>query len=67
MYPTPKLLDYFFKPESVAVVGASTREGHVGYILVDNLQKGGFAGPIYPITPKADEILALLNSGKSQS
>ena len=38
------LLDNFFKPESVAVVGASTREGSVGHILVDNLQKSGFSG-----------------------
>lgn len=52
----PKILDHFFKPAAVAVVGASTREGHVGNILVDNLQKGGFSGPIYPINPKADEI-----------
>ena len=51
------LLDNFFKPESVAVVGASTREGSVGHILVDNLQKSGFSGEIYPINPKAPEIL----------
>ncbi|MEJ2090979.1 MAG: bifunctional acetate--CoA ligase family protein/GNAT family N-acetyltransferase [Syntrophobacterales bacterium] len=53
----PKLLDYFFRPASVAVVGASTREGSVGHILVDNLQKGDFPGQIYPINPKATEIL----------
>lgn len=55
----PKLLDNFFKPESVAVVGASTREGAVGHILVENLQKGGFGGAIYPINPKAEEILGI--------
>jgi acetyltransferase len=54
-----KILDKFFKPESVAVVGASTHAGHVGYILVDNLQKGRFAGQIYPINPKATEILGI--------
>ncbi len=59
MFPTPKPLDYFFKPESVAVVGASTRKGSVGHILVDNLQQGGFAGPIYPINPNADQILGI--------
>ena len=50
------LLDAFFKPESVAVVGASTREGSVGHILVDNLRDGGFHGQIYPINPKAPEV-----------
>ncbi|MFZ2089170.1 MAG: bifunctional acetate--CoA ligase family protein/GNAT family N-acetyltransferase [Desulfobaccales bacterium] len=53
------ILDKFFKPESVAVVGASTREGSVGHILVDNLQAGGFPGRVYPINPKAPEILGL--------
>jgi acetyltransferase len=53
------ILDKFFKPESVAVVGASTHAGHVGHILVDNLQKGGFLGQIYPINPKAPEILGI--------
>jgi acetyltransferase len=53
------LLDLFFKPEAVAVVGASTHEGHVGYILVDNLQKSGFPGQIYPINPKASEVLGI--------
>jgi acetyltransferase len=53
------LLDLFFKPESVAVVGASTHEGHVGHILVDNLQKSGFPGQIYPINPKAPEVLGI--------
>jgi acetyltransferase len=52
-------LDAFFKPEAVAVVGASTHEGHVGQILVNNLQEGGFTGQIYPINPKAPEVLGL--------
>ena len=54
-----KLLDFFFKPGSVAVVGASTHEGHVGHILVDNLREGGFHGQIYPINPKAPEVLGI--------
>jgi acetyltransferase len=53
------LLDTFFKPESVAVVGASTREDSVGHILVDNLKQGGFPGQIYPINPKSPEILGI--------
>ena len=51
------ILDYFFKPEAIAVVGASSREGSIGFTLLDNLKKDGFTGPIYPINPKHDEIL----------
>jgi len=53
------ILQKFFKPQAVAVVGASPREGTIGFTLVDNLQKGGFQGDIYPINPKHGEILGL--------
>ena len=56
---TKNLLDYFFKPESVAVVGASSLEGQVGRILLDNLREGGFPGEIFPVTPEAPEVLGL--------
>jgi acetyltransferase len=54
-----KSLDAFFKPEAVAVVGASAKEGSVGWSLVKNLQAGGFPGPIYPVNPKYPEVLGL--------
>ena len=53
------LLDYFFKPESVAVVGASSLEGQVGRIILDNLREGGFPGEIFPVTPEAPEVVGL--------
>lgn len=53
------MLDGFFKPKAVAVVGASREEGKVGYSIVLNLIRGRFAGPIYPVNPKASEILGL--------
>ncbi|MGC2433342.1 MAG: CoA-binding protein, partial [Desulfobaccales bacterium] len=56
---TEPFLDHFFKPQAVAVVGASPREASIGYTLVDNLKKGGFSGKIYPINPKHEEILGL--------
>ena len=46
-----------FKPESVAVIGASNTPGKVGYIIVDNLINDGFEGEIYPVNPKGGEIL----------
>ena len=48
-----------FKPKSVAVIGASTAPGKLGHDILANLKNGGFPGPLYPINPKADEILGL--------
>ncbi|MCL2689805.1 MAG: CoA-binding protein, partial [Chitinispirillia bacterium] len=45
------------RPKSVAVVGASAQAGKVGYEILKNVIDDGFEGPIYPINPKADEIL----------
>jgi acetyltransferase len=50
------MLDSLFKPNAVAVIGASTKELHIGNRIVKNLLDFGFKGPIYPINPKADEI-----------
>ena len=50
-------LNKMFKPESVAVIGASNTPGKVGYIIVDNLINDGFEGEIYPVNPKGGEIL----------
>jgi acetyltransferase len=52
-------LEPIFKPKSVAVIGASTAPGKLGHDILANLINGGFAGPIYPINPKADAILGL--------
>jgi len=50
------MLDSLFKPKAVAVVGASSKELHIGNRVIKNLLDFGFKGPIYPINPKADEI-----------
>jgi len=52
-------LDSIFKPKSVAVIGASTAPGKLGHDILANLKNGGFAGPLFPINPKAEEILGL--------
>ena len=49
-------LQTFFNPKSVAIVGASRQKGKVGYEILANMVAGGYAGKIYPINPKADEI-----------
>ncbi len=44
-------------PKSVAVVGASAEDGKIGNSVMKNLINGGYKGDIYPIHPKADEIM----------
>jgi acetyltransferase len=53
------MLDSLFKPRAVAVIGASTRELHIGNRVVKNLLDFGYTGPIYPVNPKADEVRGL--------
>ncbi len=50
------MLDSLFRPKSVAVIGASTKELSIGNRIVKNLIDFGFKGFIYPISLKADEI-----------
>jgi acetyltransferase len=52
-------LEAFFKPKSIAVVGASREPEKVGHRIFRNLVEGGFKGQLYPINPKADEILGI--------
>ena len=49
-------LDAMFKPRSVALVGASRRQGSLGAVLARNLLTGGFQGPILPVHPEAQAI-----------
>lgn len=50
-------LSSLFRPRSVAVVGASTAPEKYGYIILKNILDAGFPGPVYPVNPKATEIL----------
>jgi acetyltransferase len=49
-------LDRLLEPASVAVIGASPREGSVGATVWRNLRSGGFAGPRWPVNPKHREL-----------
>lgn len=49
----------FFSPEGVAIIGASTNPGKLSYGIVKNMTLFGYQGKIYPINPKADQILGL--------
>lgn len=53
------MLDMFLNPKSVALVGASRDESKLGYAILNNIIQDGFTGQVYPINPKADNILGL--------
>src|SRR5882762_1364410 len=50
-------MNRIMKPKSVAVIGASAENGKIGNSVMKNLINGGYKGEIYPIHPKAADIL----------
>lgn len=56
---TNQQIDRLLRPRSVAVIGASDRTGALGATLLNNLVQYEFAGEIYPVNPKRDELLGL--------
>lgn len=50
-------MNRLMRPKAIAVIGASAEDGKIGNSVMKNLINGGYAGEIYPINPKADEIL----------
>ncbi len=50
-------MNRIMKPSAVAVIGASAEDGKIGNSVMKNLINGGYKGHIYPIHPKATEIL----------
>ena len=49
-------VDPIFRPNSVAVIGASNRVGTVGHDLFRNILFSGYTGTLYPVNPKAASI-----------
>src|SRR5579862_2492988 len=56
---TGRDLDVFFKPKSVAVIGATEREGHVGRTVLWNLISSPFGGTVYPVNSKRSSVLGI--------
>ena len=52
-------IDKIFNPRSIAVIGASDREGSVGHALMRNLTELGYSGKVYPINIRKSKILGL--------
>jgi acetate---CoA ligase (ADP-forming) len=52
-------LDPLLRPQSIAVLGASEREGTVGRNAVENLLRGGFEGGLYAVNPGRKSVLGV--------
>jgi acetyltransferase len=56
---TTRNLDAAMRPGSIAIVGASEREGSVGAVVLANIRAAGYRGDIYPINPKYTSLFGL--------
>ena len=52
-------LKYIFEPNSIAVIGASAKDGSVGNAIFHNLLRANFKGVIFPINPKYSNVLSV--------
>ena len=59
--PAPEAKDFeaIFRPQNIAIIGATETPGAVGRTVVENLQKIRFPGGIFPVNPKRPAILGL--------
>ncbi len=54
-----KVMNGLLTPKAVAIIGASSTPGKIGHTVVKNLVESNYEGKIYPVNPKADEILGI--------
>lgn len=52
-------LGKLFEPHSIAVIGASSQRGSVGYSLMKNLVEGGFSGKVFPVNMKRKNVFGI--------
>ena len=53
------VMELFFEPRTVAVIG-SLKEGYFGgYVVIKTLLNAGFGGKIYPVNPSYQKVLGL--------
>jgi len=50
-----KIVDLFYNPKSIAVIGASKVSMKGGNRIVNNLHSNGYKGQIYPVNPNYSE------------
>ena len=56
---TIRNLNYFFAPQSVAIIGATSRADSVGSVLVHNLVRGRLDAPVFAVNPKRSHVFTL--------
>ena len=56
---SPTQLEALLRPRSIAIVGASIREGSFGLHLLNSITSGLYRGAVYPINPRYEEIAGL--------
>ena len=56
---TQRNLDRLFNPQSIAMIGASATPVKWGFIVLLNILKEGFKGPVYPVNPNLETILGV--------
>src|SRR5260370_30965828 len=54
---TRSAFESFFTPASVAVIGATEREGSVGRTILENLVHSSYRGQVFAVNPKRPELL----------
>jgi acetyltransferase len=52
-------LDHFFRPSTVAVIGATETPGSVGRTILWNLVSSPFGGTVFPVNPKRPSVLGI--------
>src|ERR671911_3051024 len=52
-------LDAIFRPETVAVIGASERLGSVGRTIMWNLVSSPFGGTVFPVNSRRPNVLGI--------
>ena len=57
--PVRSSLKTFFKPQSVALIGATEKAGSVGRTILSNLIASPFGGTVYPVNPKRPSVLGI--------
>jgi predicted CoA-binding protein len=48
-----------FEPRSVAIIGATEREGSLGSVVVRNMLEAGFKGKLFAVNPKYEQVLGV--------
>lgn len=52
-------IDFMFRPQEIAVIGASNNPRKIGHAILKNIIDSGYEGKIFPVNPREETILGL--------